>query len=144
MSAMTCDHGDLPIPSPHASISIPKNLRDSIPGTVDPFVPADQCHQCKSVVRVLFFRSSAMSAITAIGAFRATPPGLFPTFVANKATFAIRRLGLPCVTPGWPLGHAWATQGPPKPNQQRVAGRFWFRLIAICQLLFAFFGAPIL
>jgi hypothetical protein len=36
-----------------------------------------------------------------------------------------RRLGLPCATLGWPLGHAWATQGPPKPRpnrgRQRVA-----------------------
>jgi len=34
-------------------------------------------------------------------------------------------MGDPCVTLGWPLGHAWATQGlpnpRPNPNRQRLA-----------------------
>ena len=66
----------------------------------------------------------------------------------KQSTFSIRPLGLPCATLGWPLGHAWATQGPPKPNpkyRQRVATlhqvpstksqvpAFW--LIARCYLL---------
>ena len=52
-----------------------------------------------------------------------TPPGLFERFIANKALSWNRPLGLACVTLGWPLGHAWATQGSPKPNpsRQRVA-----------------------
>jgi len=54
---------------------------------------------------------------------RHTPTRLFPLFIANKRLCINRRLGLPCVTLGWPLGHAWVTQGPPKPNpsRQRVA-----------------------
>jgi|SRR5579859_1516975 len=38
------------------------------------------------------------------------PPGIFPPFVANKALLPFD----PCATLGSPLGHAWATQGPPK------------------------------
>src|SRR5579871_5170177 len=54
-----------------------------------------------------------------------TPP--FFVFVANKEVSPNRRLGLPWATLGWPLGHAWATQGPrnprpnPNPSRQRVA-----------------------
>jgi hypothetical protein len=57
------------------------------------------------------------------------PPHLFLSFCCKQKTSAIRRLGLPCVTLGWPLGHAWVTQGSPnprpnpKPNRQRVALR---------------------
>jgi hypothetical protein len=57
------------------------------------------------------------------------PPHLFLSFCCKQKTSAIRRLGLPCVTLGWPLGHAWVTQGSPnprpnpKPNGQRVALR---------------------
>jgi hypothetical protein len=36
-------------------------------------------------------------------------------FVANKTTFSNRRLGLPCVTLGWPLRGPWVAQGPPIP-----------------------------
>ena len=38
------------------------------------------------------------------------PPGLFSSFVANKALSSIRPLGGPC----GPLGDPWATHGPPK------------------------------
>ncbi len=64
-------------------------------------------------VRLLLFRSRAMSAIPAISALCApTLPGIFPPFVANKAFLPFD----PCATLGWPLGHPWATLGPPKPN----------------------------
>jgi hypothetical protein len=55
------------------------------------------------------------------------PPSPFSTFVTNKGTYADRRLGLPCVTLGWPLRGPWVAQGPSKPNpkpnpsRQRVA-----------------------
>ena len=46
-----------------------------------------------------------------------TPPGICERFVANKGAYANRRLGGPCVAPGWPLGG----QASPNPNQARVA-----------------------
>jgi hypothetical protein len=71
----------------------------------------------------LVFPIPAMSAIGALCA--RSPPGLFSSFLANKGASSNRPLDGPCVTLGWPLGHAWATQGPPNPrpnpNQQRVA-----------------------
>ena len=71
-----------------------------------------------------------MSAITAI---RFTPARHFPTFVANKTTCSIRRLGDPCVALGWPLRGPWVAQGwpKPKPNRQRVARRKPLRLLLI-------------
>ena len=55
---------------------------------------------------------------------RPHPP--FFNSCCKQSTSSIRRLGGPCVTLGWPLGHPWVTQGPPKPNpkpkhRQRVA-----------------------
>src|SRR5579864_8893720 len=44
------------------------------------------------------------------------PPGLFSSFVANKSTSSIRPKRGPWVALGWPLRHAWVTQGSPKPN----------------------------
>jgi len=48
----------------------------------------------------------------------ALPPPLFFDFRCKQSTYSIRRLGLPCATLGWPLGHPWVTQGSPnrKPN----------------------------
>jgi len=86
---------------------------------------------------VLAFRSRAMSATTAIPAIGALcappPPRPFLLFVANKGTSSNRPLGDPCVTLGWPLGHAWATQGPsnPRPNPKQAEGRrFWVCVLA--------------
>jgi hypothetical protein len=76
-----------------------------------------------------------MSAITAIftslflhfSPLERPHPLHFLVFVANKDVSPNRRLGLPWATLGWPLGHAWATQGPPNPrpnpnpSRQRVA-----------------------
>jgi hypothetical protein len=45
-----------------------------------------------------------------------TPPAIFSSFIANKDTYSNRPLGLPCATLAWPLGHPWATQGPPNPK----------------------------
>jgi hypothetical protein len=50
-----------------------------------------------------------------------TPPGLLPAFVENKGRTRNRSLRGPCVTLGPPLGDAWVTQGPPKPNPKRSA-----------------------
>jgi len=40
----------------------------------------------------------------------ALPPPLFFDFRCKQSTYSIRRLGLPCATLGWPLGHPWVTQ----------------------------------
>jgi len=60
-------------------------------------------------------------------ALRAHPLPHFSSFGANKALNPNRPLGLPCATLGWPLGHAWATQGPPNPkpnpNPKQAEGR---------------------
>jgi len=42
------------------------------------------------------------------------PP--FFNFCCKQSTSAIRPLGLPCATLGWPLGGPRVAQGPPKPN----------------------------
>jgi hypothetical protein len=63
--------------------------------------------------------------------FSQRPHPLFFNFCCKQSTFVNRRLGLPCATLGWPLGHPWATQGPPnpKPNpKQRVASRFKYQI----------------
>jgi len=51
-----------------------------------------------------------------------TPTRHFSTFIANKALIQFDPWGDPCVTLGWPLGHAWATQGPPNPNPNQAEG----------------------
>jgi hypothetical protein len=118
--------------SPYTSISIPKNLRNSIPGMADRncsflsvssvvglrFSDHGGSRRVRRLLGVFNFGNYPILAIPAI--CFSPPPGLFLTFVANKNTFTIRRLGLPCVTLGWPLGHAWATQGPPNPKPSRI------------------------
>jgi hypothetical protein len=64
-----------------------------------------------------FSRSRAMSAIS----FRPHP--LFFNFRCKQSTSPIRPLRDPCVTLGRPLGHAWATQGPPNPKPNQAEGR---------------------
>jgi hypothetical protein len=118
--AMTCDVGDDgdSDPLPHPSTRILKGLTAVIPR-------ASQLGVRFS--RPWLFRSRAMSAMTRDhGDPYPTPSRLFCIFVANKGTYPNRPLGDPCVTLGWPLGHAWATQGPPKPNPKQAEGRgFW-------------------
>src|SRR6476659_5289829 len=46
----------------------------------------------------------------------APPPSPFSNFVANKSTYAKRRLGGPCVALGRRLGGPWVAQGPRNPN----------------------------
>jgi hypothetical protein len=126
------DHPICP-PSPHTSISIPKNLRNSIPGMVDRIVPSYQCHQwwvfAFPITAVLGgsagYWGFSILAITQFWQFRRSvfspPPGLFLTFVANKALLPFdawaslaSRLGGPWATLGPPKGH------PIKPNPSRI------------------------
>ena len=54
---------------------------------------------------------------------RHTPTRLFPVAYCKQKTLHESTLGPPLRHAWGPLGHAWATQGPPKPNpnRQRVA-----------------------
>jgi hypothetical protein len=63
-----------------------------------------------------------------------TPPGLFPTFVENKARTVNRSLRGPWATLGPPLGHPWATQGPPNPNPKSAEGRGMLLIYSITKL----------
>jgi hypothetical protein len=69
-------------------------------------------------------------AIMAILAISGGPHPLFFDFRCKQSTYSIRRLGLPCATLGWPLGHPWVTQGSPNPNPnlQRVANLFKYQI----------------
>jgi hypothetical protein len=73
-----------------------------------------RCSPRLSVSRgeLLFFRSRAISAITAIH----YPTRPFPLFVANKGASANRPLGLPGVTLGWPRRGPGVTLGSPSPR----------------------------
>ena len=93
-------------PPPSTPTRILKTLYDSTPGIshCNPGFPI-------TIIGVyqrsgLVLRSRAMSAIPAIPT---PPPGLFSTFVTNKALSYNRPLGLPCVTLGPRLGHPRAT-----------------------------------
>jgi hypothetical protein len=80
------------------------------------------CFGCGSAALWLSFFGFPITAITRdVGDRRAlrSPTRPFSTFVANKGTSANRPKRDPCVTLGWPLGHAWATLGPPNPNPSR-------------------------
>jgi hypothetical protein len=88
------DHGDSASPPPHTPISITKYLRDSAHGLMTDLLLLIQCHQRKSVVRICFSRSPD-APITGSPDLP-TPPGIFPTFVANKTL---------------PLFNAWVSLG---------------------------------
>ncbi len=114
-------------PSPYTPISIPKNLRDSIPGSKLLIPVRSPIHRAffhffRSANFKLFFGSPRLGfQLPDFGNFghfgNLSPPHpLFSDFCCKQTTSAIRRLRLPCVALGWPLGHAWATQGPPKPR----------------------------
>jgi hypothetical protein len=55
--------------------------------------------------------------------FRPHPP--FFTFCCKQTLCSNQLNHGPCMELGWPLGHAWATQGPPKPrpNPNQAEGR---------------------
>ena len=65
------------------------------------------------MVRLLLFRSRAMTAISAISS---PQPGLFRLFVANKGASANPPLRHAWVALAWPLGGPRVAQGSPNPN----------------------------
>jgi hypothetical protein len=128
MSAITCDHGDsTPTPYPQLAFQRTYAIQSRGWSTGSGFRSWPPSASPRLRGEVLFFRSRAIPALTAIFV---PHPRLFPTFCCKQNTFAIRRLGLPCVALGWPLGHAWATQGPPNPKSN--PSRQWVVIEGLC------------
>src|SRR5579871_101350 len=62
---------------------------------------------------ILGFQSRRFLAIMAILAISPSLPRHFSTFIANKTTYSIRRLGGPWVALAWRLGGPWVALGWP-------------------------------
>jgi hypothetical protein len=73
--------------------------------------------------KFLIFPMTAMSRDHGDLPILRTPTRHFSTFVANKGTSAIRRLGGPCATLGWPLRGPRVALGWPNPKPSPPVGR---------------------
>jgi hypothetical protein len=84
-------------------------------------------HRFKSgPISTLFCRSNCSVGRGSITRF-STPTPSFSDFHCKQSTYSTLRLGHPCATLGWRLGHPWATQT----QSQSAEGRMPFRKVCI-------------